>query len=36
MNTLSAAKKFYFTFNLGFYFGSGYFCCRKENHAPNS
>lgn len=36
MNTLSAANKFYFNFNLGFYFGSGYFCCGKVNGAPNS
>jgi len=36
MNTFSSAKKFYFTFNLGFYFGSGYFCCGKMNREPNS
>lgn len=30
MNTISAAKKYYFSFNLGFYFSSGYFCCGKN------
>ena len=30
MNNVSAiANKFYFSFNLGFYFSSGYFCYGK-------
>jgi len=33
---ISAANKFFFSFDLGYYFSSGYFCCGKVNELPNS